>query len=381
MKKEIRILQVISGDLWAGAEVQAYTLVVQLHRIPEVRVAVVALNSGVLSAKLRELGIGVEVVDETQQNAVQIARRLRQIIQDWRPDVIHVHRDKENILAAIANWFSLKVPSIRTVHGGDEHRGSTGWRAVRRRLASGLDQCVQRTSDQTIIAVSEDLGTQLSERVPWERIVVIENGVDIEGVRSQVSASENQLLDKCRTHIGIVGRLVAVKRVDIFLEMAMRLIKEHPHRRWSFDVFGEGPERSRLSALRDRLAISGSVTFHGHRHDIAACIAQLDVLVMCSDHEGMPMAALEAAALGVPTVAHAVGGLVYAVPKEFQVRRHDADGYREGVLRALCTDARGIALRHASKTLQQLSAKRNAARTLRLYRRVTLQGAIRRTLD
>jgi glycosyltransferase involved in cell wall biosynthesis len=52
------------------------------------------------------------------------------------------------------------------------------------------------------------------------------------------------------------------------------------------------------------------VTFHGFRQDAADVLAAADVLVFTSDHEGTPMAALEALAIGVPIVARAVGGLV-----------------------------------------------------------------------
>lgn len=86
------------------------------------------------------------------------------------------------------------------------------------------------------------------------------------------------------------------------------------------------------------------------------------------------MTALEAAALGVPTVAHAVGGLVEAVPQEFLVARHEVDGYRDGVLRALRADGRIIAEKHASGTLRQFSAQRNAERIHGLYEQVTAEG-------
>ena len=368
MKRDIKVLHIISGDLWAGAEVQSYTLIVRLRRSPGTIVGAVVLNPGTLSEKLRALGIDVEVLDETRMNARQILLRLRHFIQVWQPDVIHTHRDKENILGAIANWLTRRVPSVRTVHGAEEHRGAVGWRAVRRRVVVGVDRLVQRMPGQTIVAVSPDLAMTLADHGLGRRIVVIENGVDIERWRTQAGPSSGAFAKTDATRIGIVGRLVPVKRVDLFLEMARCLLKAEPTRVWKFEVLGDGPERDRLESLCKRLEIGRHVTFHGHREDIAKMMSGLDLLVFCSDHEGMPMAALEAAALGVPTVAHAVGGLIDAVPIEFQVTRHDPRGYCEAVLRALHGNARAVTAKHAERVLQKFSAERNGERMLALYR-------------
>jgi glycosyltransferase involved in cell wall biosynthesis len=81
----------------------------------------------------------------------------------------------------------------------------------------------------------------------------------------------------------------------------------------------------------------------------------------------MPMTALEASALGVPLVAHAVGGLTSVVPQEFLVHQHDATGYKAGVLRALRADGRAIAMEKAESTLNKFSAQRNAERIRALY--------------
>ena len=128
--------------------------------------------------------------------------------------------------------------------------------------------------------------------------------------------------------------------------------------------------RAHLETLADQYRLRDQVIFHGHRSDIATCVGGLDALVMCSDHEGMPMIALEAAVLGIPTVAHAVGGLIDVVPQEFLVVRHDAPGYRDGILRALCVDGRAIAKTRAAETVVRYSAARNAEKVRALYEEV-----------
>jgi glycosyltransferase involved in cell wall biosynthesis len=79
------------------------------------------------------------------------------------------------------------------------------------------------------------------------------------------------------------------------------------------------------------------------------------------------MISLEAATLAVPMVAHAVGGLIEVVPQEFLVSRHDARGYKDGILRVLQADGRAIAAKCATDTSERFSAGRNAERVRALY--------------
>lgn len=374
MTRALRVLHIASGDLWAGAEVQAFTLISHLARIPNTEVATVLMNEGTLAHKLRSIGVPVYTLDERKIASPRLFARLCVILRTWQPDVIHTHREKENILGSLANCLGGNVPSVRTIHGGREDSGVTGWKGARRGAVRALDRWCGRTLQQRVIAVTRELGLQVTGEFPIEKIVVIENGVDAAAVRAEKGIAEFRTAEP-ETHIGIVGRLVEVKRVDLFLETAAALLRQFPQRPWRFHVFGEGPERSLLEGVAGKLQISGRVTFHGHRQDIATCIAGLDAVVICSDHEGLPMTALEAAALAVPTVAHAVGGLVEVVPPEFLVARHEADGYRDAILRALRADGRVIAERHASTTLKQFSAQRNAERILALYEQVTAEGS------
>lgn len=370
MTHALRILHVVSGDLWAGAEVQAFTLIRHLSRMPDTEVAAVLMNNGELAHRLRSSAIPVSLVDEQSGGFLGNFIGIRATLQRWQPDVLHTHRQKENILGSLANRTCRNVVSVRTVHGGNEHSGLTGLRAARRRSVNALDRWCGRVLQQRVIAVTRELGAHLTEHFPASKIAVIENGVDAAEVRAERGEAEFRRAEPDAVHIGIAGRLAEVKRVDLFIDMAALLLREHPQRRWQFHVFGEGPARTQLEVLAERARTSNRVIFHGHRQDMATCLGGLDALVICSDHEGMPMVALEAAVLGVPTVAHAVGGLVDVVPAEFLVVRHDALGYADGILRALCEDGADIASRHSREVVRRFSAQRNAERIRALYEQV-----------
>jgi L-malate glycosyltransferase len=367
MTRALRILHIMSGDLWAGAEVQACTLISELVRTPDTEVAAAVMNEGRLADKLRLVGIRVDVMNERELGPSQIWLRLRRLLKSWRPDVIHTHREKENILGVLANRTCRNVPSVRTMHGGNEHTRAAGWSGIRHAMVMKLDRWCGRASQQRVIAVSRDLGVKLARDFPADRIVLIENGVAAEDVRAARGVAEFRTAEPNSTHIGIVGRLVPVKRVDIYLETAAYLRRQSPTHSWRFHVFGDGPLRTSLEALSERLGISNVVTFHGHRPDSATCIGGLDALVICSDHEGMPMTALEAAALEVPTIAHAVGGLVEVVPEAFLVARHESEGYGEAILRAIRDEGRTIARSRTTETLLRFSAQGNAERVRAMY--------------
>ena len=377
MTRTLKILHIMSGDLWAGAEVQACTLISELVRMPDTEVAAVVMNEGRLAEKLNAVGIRVDVMNERKLGPLRIWLRLRRLLKSWRPDVIHTHREKENILGMLANRACGNVPSVRTMHGGNEHTKTAGWRGIRHTLVMGLDRWCGRASQQRVIAVSRDLGNKLARDFPADRIVLVENGIAAEAVRAARGVAEFRSADPASTHIGIVGRLVKVKRVDIFLGTAVYLRGKYPEHPWQFHVFGDGPLRSDLEDLAEQLRVSNVTTFHGHRADIATCIGGLDALVICSDHEGMPMTVLEAAALEVPTVAHAVGGLVDVVPEEFLVARNDSDAYGEAILGAIRDEGRIMSRICAAETLLRFSARGNAERVRALYGQLVAQRIAR----
>jgi glycosyltransferase involved in cell wall biosynthesis len=362
----LKVLHVISGDLWAGAEVQAFTLISTLGKQPDIQVAAAVMNEGELATRLRGIGTEVSVLDERHLSSLQIIARLREVMDRWRPDIVHTHRSKENVLGSMANRLGRNVPSIRTAHGANE-RAPRGMKArVRHGLIGALDKWCGRHAQERVIAVSSALAAQLASDFPAQKIVVIENGVDPEAVLSQrrgvvdfrASAPEAR-------HVGIIGRLVAVKRVDLFLQIAARLVEQAPREHWRFHVLGDGPLRGSLEASARELRLSDLVTFHGHRSDIIACMAALDAIIMCSDHEGLPMTALEAVVLGVPVVAHSVGGLVELLDPRNLVTEHNPQGYQAALLQALEQRADAVVVR--ARLLDRYGAARNAAKVRAVY--------------
>jgi len=297
-----RVLHIISGDLWAGAEVQAFTLL--KHLKPLCDVSAVLLNDGELASRLRAIDVPVTIFNETELSTWDIFIELRRHISHLRPAVIHTHRQKEHILGALANSTTIKTRCVRTVHGSPEYNGN-----LKTKIQQKLDSWVGNHLQNTIIAVSDDLKDKLASVYPSNKIKVVLNGVDVDALKSSIGTADFKVAQPAKKHIGIIGRLVPVKRIDTFIEAAGLFHKEK-NDDYQFHIIGEGPLRSELELQAKNLNLTDLVIFHGHRDDIPSCINSLDAVVICSDHEGMPMVALETLALGKELCTYAMGGLL-----------------------------------------------------------------------
>ena len=363
----IDVLHLASGDRWAGAEVQLFTLLSQLRQNDGVQPRAVLLNEGELAQRLRAIDVPVDVLDESRLSSGAIARELIALLRKYRPHILHTHRQKENILGSIANAVSVRARSVRTVHGAEENPPRT----LPQKLIRALDRWTGRYLQQHAIAVSNDLAEKLRSHFDPKQLVVIENGIDIVHTRKAVAPAEFRKLAPDNLHIGLIGRLDHVKRIDLFLAMAKELLEQPTDKAWHFHVFGEGALEGSLKQIASTLNINHAVTFHGHRRDIAGCLAALDAIVMCSDHEGLPMTALEAIALGTPVIAHNVGGLSPLLAGEaggILVDDHSPTGYAEAVRQLLQNNNVELKEKGMTRLREHYSAESNAVKVVDLYR-------------
>lgn len=370
-----RIMQIASGDLWAGAEVQLYTLTRTLHQQLAIPVSVVLLNHGRLEQQLRDAGIRVIVLDESKLNGLQILYQLVKIIRELSPDVIHTHRQKENTLGSIAAFISGRIASLRTSHGAPEH--NPPWWKIQKHIFLLLDWLCGRFLQQRIVAVSDELAILLKKKYPGEMVHTIENGISLLEVnqhREQPRTPHDQQSVVFR--IGIAGRLVPVKRVDLFIRIARFMRDNYPDLKTSFHIFGDGPLRDQLVALDRSLDTGDIVHFEGHCDDIHLKLKSLDALLMTSDHEGLPMILLEAMALQTPVIAHAVGGIPKLLGQGscgILVQENQVSDYAKAIYKlATSPDMYKLITRNAyNRVVSDYSAEMNARKYLEEYSSLT----------
>lgn len=318
LRERLAVCHLASGDRWAGAEVQVATLLRALAQRDDFALSAILLNEGRLARELRDAGIEVTVLPENQMGFFAILAQAAQQLRRNPVRVLHSNRYKENLLAALLAWRCAVPVVVRSQHGLPEP--FSGWKNLKQACLQFTDRQVARWATDAVIGVSQELAEQLRHQTRANNVVLIRNGIALDRVHSSLTPAEAKTrlgLPASALVVGNAGRLEPVKRLDLFLEAAHRISSQLPEAR--FLLVGEGGEESRLRELGRALGLEGRVVFTGHRDDVHDLLRAMDVFLLTSDHEGLPMVLLEAQCLGVPVVARPVGGVT-------EVLAHDASG-------------------------------------------------------
>jgi len=363
---KIKVVHIASGDLWAGAEVQLYTLLSNLNQRKDIDLLAILLNKGQLEIKLRNAGIKVKIIDEQQLGNVSVFLKIISTLAKFTPDIVHTHRLKENIIGSIANKLTINSVCIRTVHGAPENTSSRIKSAIR-----WIDDFCGKHLQKKLIAVSSELADKLNTKFSNNSIELIENGVDIKAIQDKSSPPPLLGLTPQTGYIniGLFGRLEPVKRPDIFIEVANLLTAMHSEHIFCFHIAGSGSLENSLREKVASLPIKKSITFHGHIDNIYPYIKAMDMILICSDHEGLPMTALESVALDTHLVTHKTGGLIDLLPSTSLVEDHTSSGYAHAIINLIKNPALLAKQRKFSseKIHANMTAKVNAEKVFLLY--------------
>ena len=265
-------------------------------------------EGGAFEKELRDAKIMVHRVPATPGKVDYLAfLKIRQLIKDIAPDIVHTHNSQPFIEGALAGVFAGMPAMVHTDHGRqfpDKRRYM--WMEW---LASHV------VSD--IISVSDDNKASLVkyEHISESKIRVIPNGIDEKKYRIQVDRIAKRadlgLEPDVWPVLGWCGRLSPEKGL-IFLIRALRdLSSSYPRLRLL--LMGEGVLRNELEAQAEAEGVAPYVRFLGARADVPDVLQVVDVFVLPSLREGLPLVLLEAMAAGVPIVATDVGGNRQAV--------------------------------------------------------------------
>jgi glycosyltransferase involved in cell wall biosynthesis len=239
---------------------------------------------------------------------LRAARELWDIVRRERVDVLHTHNPKPGLYGRVVGRAARVPIVVNTVHGlyATEDDPMT-----KRSLVYGLEGIAARCSDAELFQNPEDLA--LMRRLHCTRHAsLLGNGVDLTRFDpARFSPAERA---ETRAHLGVtddtvlvgaVGRLVAEKGYpELF-----RAMQELPDHFRLVVVGGVDPEKpDSLPADMIDDARARGVLLLGHRDDVDALYAAMDVFVLASHREGFPRAAMEASAMRLPVVATDVRG-------------------------------------------------------------------------
>ncbi|MES2557834.1 MAG: glycosyltransferase family 4 protein [Bacteroidota bacterium] len=240
-------------------------------------------------------------------------KKLKQIIEEFKPDIVHTHAAKAGALGRKAAK-ACKVPVIvHTYHGHVFHSyfgkvKTTLYKYIERRLAKQSDG---------IIAISplqkEELSIQHKICAP-EKITVIPLGFDLH--KFQENLPEKRIETRSKYQLGedevavaIVGRLAPIKNHTLFLDAVETILKQGIRAR--FFIVGDGSEKAMIAERVNILnnTYGECITCTSWITDIATFNAGMDVICLTSDNEGTPVSLIEAQACNLPVISTDVGGV------------------------------------------------------------------------
>jgi len=303
MPPRTRVLYLVDAvtDDAAGAERYVMALAQSMPRERyEVYLCTTRFASGRFLDDLRDSG--VRHIDLARSGRFDVAPlgRLLRLLRRERIDVIHAHKFGSNIWASVLGRLA-RVPAIVSHEHSWSYEGQP-----ERRLT---DRFVIGKLSDAFVAVSEaDRARMISlEHVAPAKTAVIPTAylpredVPAGDVRAELGIEPGVPI------VGALGILRPQKALDVLIDAFVILRRSRPETR--LVLAGSGESEVELRAYVTELGLDDVVHFLGHRNDADSVWQAFDVAAMSSDFEGMPVAAFEAMANGVPLVATRVGGL------------------------------------------------------------------------
>jgi glycosyltransferase involved in cell wall biosynthesis len=305
LKKVINILHLIAPTQFGGAERVLLNLIDVIDRsrfnlIVGCFVYIHSRNNKFME-KLGYRGIPNTVFWLNRTLDIDNIFRIIRFIQRNKIDIIHTHGYRSDILGLIAAKITRR-PIISTIHG---------WTPIDSKLEfyQRCDRFALRFFDR-LIPVSNQIRDSLIESgINPIRVTRLRNAIDIHIKQRSANSlpSLNVVKGSNDLLIGIVGRLSPEKDIPSFLQAASLLLREHSN--LNFLIVGDGPERKKLEDMTLSLGLKDKVKFTGFVDEMDNIYHLLDLLVISSSTEGIPLVLLEAMKYAIPVVASNVGGI------------------------------------------------------------------------
>jgi glycosyltransferase involved in cell wall biosynthesis len=308
VKSKKTVLQLRSSIGFFGAENVILELAKGLQHTDYRPIIGVFKNGSPASEALAEIARqhGIATVGFRDQRPFdhKAAGAIRNFVKENRIDLIHSHGYKANVYAQAVK-HGIAIRTLATCHPWTETTYS-----LRSRVYTRVDKFLLSRFDR-VVAISEEVKAEiLQAKVPRHKVTVIPNGIDLE--RFNASAEKQKIraelgLPAEGIIVGTIGRLVPEKGQHLLIEAAARLAKNFSN--VFYLIVGDGPLRQELQACARNAGLENRVILFGVSDQIPQLLNLMEVFVLPSLSEGLPMVILEAMAAGKPIIATNVGAI------------------------------------------------------------------------
>jgi glycosyltransferase involved in cell wall biosynthesis len=389
--RKIRVLLVITRLAIGGATKVVLNCAEHLHRHPDFEVKLltgpVPAGRTDMTPWARDRDIDVRMVPSLT-NQISLVDNLkgvaeiRNIVAEGDYDIVHTHSSVAGVVGRIAAAAAGTPVIVHHVHGW-------GLRDSMPRMARmvylSLERLCASFTDRLIVVAKPDIQKGLAHRIgKAEQFVLIYNGIELDEFRRQIDAQRMRSelgLEPDSKLVGMIGRLDEQKNPLELIRTAAIVVGAYPG--VQFLIVGDGPLRPDCERLIASLGLHKRVLLLGYRSDVPNILSILDLTVMSSLWEGLPIAFLEAMAAGKPIVANDVDGardVVADGETGYLVPPHQLSEMAERILTLLNDEAR---CRDMGLNGQARSRSFSIEKMLRslesLYRELHLDAQLRRS--
>jgi glycosyltransferase involved in cell wall biosynthesis len=352
-----RVLHVIGGSQFGGIVPHVASLV-RMAREHGGEATVLATAPRIVSY-YRDRGIevvplpGIDRPINPFRDALGLARLIRYLRRE-KYSIVHTHTSKGGIIGRLAAYLTRTPIVIHTTHGYAFSDYATN--AISRHVFLSLETLATRWCD-FIIAVNEsDRRKALDQAIVTDsKIVTIPNGIDLEEADRELSRDSESLrhelgLEPGRRIVGVIGRLAEQKGIEYFIDAVPPVHARFPD--IDFVIVGVGELEDELRRRIQKHGLKGRVRFAGFRSDSYRLLKLLDVFVMPSLWEGMPITLLEAMAAAKPIVATRIKGIMDVCAGDdvaVLVEPADSAALAEGIIRLLSNSTLATRLGHHAR--------------------------------
>ena len=314
--RKMRLLLVITRLAIGGATNVVLNIADHFHRHPDFEVQLltgpVPAGRTDMTPWAHERGIDVRVVPSlinhiSPVDNLKAVAEIRNIIVEGNFDIVHTHSSVAGVVGRLAAATAGVPVIVHHVHGWGLRAGMS---RLTRMVYLGLERLCASFTDRLIVVGKPDIQKGLAHGIGSEgKFVLIYNGIEVEkfcqqidgqGLRSELGLEPDSKL------VGMIGRLDEQKNPLDLIRTAAIVVEAYPG--VQFLIAGDGPLRAECEQLIQSLGLEGVVFLLGYRSDIPAILSILNLTVMSSLWEGLPIAFLEAMAAGKPVVANDVDG-------------------------------------------------------------------------